>query len=63
MRFVDLFLIGYFIVVIAAVIGLWKTGVLQRMSPIWIVVSVLAAIGIGLMVAVKSGRPSATIEK
>jgi len=61
MRFVDLFLVGYFIVVIAAVIGLWKAGILQRMSPVWIVVSVLAAIGIGLMVAVKSGKPSATI--
>lgn len=58
MKFVDLYLVGYVLIVIAAVIALWKTGVLQRMSPIWIVVAVLAAIGVGIMLAVRSGKPS-----
>lgn len=59
MKFVHLFLVGYVILVIAAAIGLWKSGVLQRMSAIWIVVLALAAIGVGIMMAVSSGKPTA----
>lgn len=58
MKFVDLYLVGYVLLVIAAIVALWKTGVLQRMSPIWIVVGILAAVGIGIMLAVRSGKPS-----
>lgn len=58
MKFVNLYLVGYVVLLIAGVIALWKTGVLQRMSPIWIVVLVLVAIGVGLMMAVSSGKPT-----
>ena len=58
MKFVNIYLIGYVILVVAAAIGLGKAGVLQHMQPIWIVVSVLAVIGIGIMMSVKSGKPT-----
>lgn len=58
MKFINLFLVGYVIVVIAGGIALWKTGVLQRLSPIWIVVAVLLVIGGGIMMAVSSGKPT-----
>lgn len=58
MKFVDLYLVGYVLLVIAGIVALWKTGVLQRMSPIWIFVGILAAVGIGIMLAVRSGKPS-----
>jgi hypothetical protein len=58
MKFVNLYLVGYVILVIAAAIGMAKAGIWQHMSPIWIVVSVLAAIGVGIMMAVGSGKPT-----
>lgn len=62
MRFIHLFLIGYFVLVIGVVLGLWQTGVLSRVSPVWIGVGILVAIGIGIMMSVASGKPT-TIEK
>ena len=62
MRFINLFLVGYFILVIGVVLGLWQAGVLNRVAPIWIGIGVLAAVGIGIMMSVASGKPT-TSEK
>ena len=62
MKFVNLFLVGYVILVIAGAIALGKSGMLQRMSPIWIVVLALAAIGVGIMMAVSSGKPTTPVQ-
>ena len=62
MRFINLFLAGYFILVIGVVLGLWQAGVLNRVAPIWIGIGVLAAVGIGIMMSVASGKPT-TSEK
>jgi hypothetical protein len=58
MRFIHLFLVGYFIAVVGVGLALWQTGVLQRISAIWIVIGCIIAIGGGIMVAVSSGKPS-----
>lgn len=58
MKFVNLFLVGYVILVIAGAIALGKSGMLHRMSPIWIVVLALGVIGVGIMMAVSSGKPT-----
>ncbi len=58
MKFVNLFLVGYVILVIAGAIALSKSGILGRMSPIWIVVLALAVVGVGIMTAVSSGKPT-----
>lgn len=58
MKFVNLFLVGYVILVIAGTIALAKSGVFSRMSPIWILVLALAVIGVGIMMAVSSGKPT-----
>lgn len=36
MRFINLFLVGYFVMIIGIVLGLWQAGVMTRVSPIWI---------------------------
>jgi len=59
MRFIHLFLAGYFVVIVAIGLGLWQTGVFNRVSPIWIGIGALAAIGAGIMLAVASGKPTA----
>jgi hypothetical protein len=62
MRFIHLFLIGYFIVILGIGLALYQTGVLGRVAPIWIGVGVLVAIGVGIMLSVSSGKPTVTEE-
>ena len=63
MKFIHLFLVGYFVLVLGVTMALWQTGILKRMSPIWIVIGVIVAVGIGIMSAVSSGKPAISTEK
>jgi hypothetical protein len=58
MRFIHLYLIGYFVLVAGAAIALWQAGALARLSPIWLFVSALVVVGLGLMLAVSAVRPT-----
>jgi hypothetical protein len=60
MKFINMFLAGYFILVVGAGLALWQTGVLQKVSPIWIVIGCIVAVGLGIMMAVSSGKPDVT---
>lgn len=57
MRYIHLFLVGYFILVLGVCLALWQTGVLSYVSPIWMAVGALAAIGVGIMLSVSSAKP------
>jgi hypothetical protein len=58
LRFIHLFLVGYFIVVMGIGLALWQTGVLGRVAPIWIGIGALVAVGVGIMLSVSSGKPT-----
>jgi hypothetical protein len=62
MRFVHLYLIGYFILVVGAGMALWKAGVLNHMSGMWALISAIVVIGLGVVLAVSSVKPT-TITK
>jgi len=62
MRFIHMFLIGYFVLIIGVGLALWQSGVLSRIDPIWIVIGVIIAVGLGIMAAVSSGKPTITEE-
>jgi hypothetical protein len=62
MRFVNIYLIGYFILVIGAVLALWQAGILTRISGTWVAIGVLIAVGLGIMLAVSAGKPEITRE-
>ena len=62
MRFVNIYLIGYFILVIGAALALWQAGILTRISGTWIAIGALVAIGLGIMLAVSAGKPEITRE-
>jgi hypothetical protein len=62
MRFIHLYLVGYFVLVIGAVLALWQSGALAKVSAIWIAIGVIIAIGLGIMLAVSSGKPEITKE-
>jgi hypothetical protein len=58
MRFVNVYLIGYFLLVIGALAALWYGGVLRHISPVWIVI----AMGLGIMLSISAGKPELTRE-
>lgn len=58
MRFINLYLVGYAVLVLGVILAMWKTGVLERMTPMWIVIMALVATGLGIMLSVRSGKPS-----
>jgi hypothetical protein len=60
MRFIHLYLIGYFILIVGAVLALWQAGVLAHISGIWLAIGLLIAFGLGIMLAVTAGKPTIT---
>ena len=57
MRFINMYLVGYFILIVGIGMALWQSGVLGRVAPIWIGIGALVALGLGIMMAVSSGKP------
>lgn len=62
MRFITLYLIGYFVLVIGALAALWYGGVLRHVSLAWIVIGFVIAVGLGIMLSVSGGKPTITEE-
>jgi hypothetical protein len=62
MRFINMFLVGYFILLIGAVSALWYGGVLRNVSPVWVIIALVIAVGFGVMLSVSSGKPEITKE-
>ena len=63
MRFINMFLVGYFILIIGVTMGLWQSGVLNHVAPIWVAIGLIVAVGLGIMMSVASGKPAITTEK
>lgn len=62
MRFVNIYLIGYFLLVLGALAALWYGGVLSQISPMWILIGLVIAVGLGIMLSVSAGKPEITRE-
>ena len=56
MRFIHLFLLGYFLLVIGAGLALWQAGILARISPTWLGISAIIVIGLGILLAATSTK-------
>lgn len=62
MRFINMYLIGYVILIIGIAMAFWQSGVLNNVAPIWLGIGVIVAIGLGIMMAVSSGKPTGPVE-
>ena len=62
MKWMGIYLLGYILLLAAAVLALWKTGVLASIAPFWLGVGLLAAVGLGIMIAVAHSGKKETIE-
>jgi len=62
MRFVNIYLIGYFVLVIGAIAALWYGGALRHVSAAWMIIGLVIAVGLGIMLSVSAGKPEITRE-
>ncbi len=60
MRFINAYLIGYFILVAGALAALWYGGALQHIPAMWIAIGLVMALGLGIMLSVSAGKPEIT---
>ena len=60
MRFLKLYLIGYFVLLFGAALALWQSGVLKEIPVVWLAIAAVIAIGLGIMLAVASAPRSVT---
>jgi hypothetical protein len=61
-RFINAYLIGYFILVMGALAALWYGGVLRHVSTTWVLIALVIAAGLGIMLSVSAGKPDITRE-
>ena len=60
MKFLKLYRVGYFVLLIGAGMALWQAGVLDDIPGMWLAIGVVIAIGFGIMLAVASTPRSIT---
>ena len=58
MRFIHLYLVGYFLLIVGAGLALWQAGVLARIPTIWVLIGSIVVIGLGLLLSVTAVRPT-----
>ena len=54
MKWLKLYLVGYFVLLIGAGLALWQAGVLDDIPGMWLAIGVIVAVGFGIMLAVAS---------
>lgn len=60
MKFLKLYLVGYFVLLIGAGLALWQAGVLDDIPGIWLAIGLIVAVGFGIMLAVASSPRAVT---
>ena len=63
MKFLKLYLVGYFVLLVGAGLALWQAGVLDDIPGIWLAIGVIVAVGFGIMLAVASSPRAVTTTK
>ena len=62
MKWLQMFLVGYIIVLGGIVAALWKTGVIERVGPGWTAIGIVIAVGLGVMISVAHSGKKETVE-
>jgi hypothetical protein len=54
MKYLKIYLVGYFVLLVGAGLALWQAGVLDDIPGIWLAIGAVIAVGFGIMLAVAS---------
>ena len=60
MKFINMYLVGYVVLIVGLTLALWQLGILQALAPVWIAIGLIVAIGLGIMLSVSAGKPPNT---
>jgi len=60
MKFLKLYLIGYFILLVGGVLAIWQAGMLDEIPTVWMLIGGVIAVGLGIMLAVVSAPRTVT---
>jgi hypothetical protein len=58
-RLIRVYLAGYFLLILGAAIALWQGDVVRHLSPVWMLASLIVALGFGIMLSISVGKPAA----
>jgi hypothetical protein len=62
MKWMQMYLVGYVIVLGGLIAALWKMGVIERVGPGWTAIGIVIAVGIGFMISVANSGSKETVE-
>jgi len=62
MKYINMYLVGYFVLIFGAILALWQAGILRQVGAAWIAIGIVIALGLGIILAVSSGKPTITNE-
>jgi hypothetical protein len=62
MSFMRVYIVGYFVLIGGALLALWSADILGRIPLAWIAIGLIVAVGLGIILAVTSIRPSVRSE-
>ena len=60
MKFLKLYLVGYFVLLVGALLALWQAGMLDEIPTVWLLIGGVIAVGLGIMLAVVSAPRTVT---
>jgi len=56
-RFIHLYLVGYFLLIVGAGLALWQAGALSFIGPLWVILGTALAVGLGVLLALTADKP------
>ena len=62
MKWANMYLVGFLVVIGGILAALWKLGILASIGTTWTVIGVVIAIGLGIMFAVSNSGTKENIE-
>jgi len=57
MRFIQLYLFAYFVLILGAGLALLQAGILTRVNPVWVVLGSALVVGLGGLLALSAQKP------
>ena len=60
MKFLKIYLVGYFILLFGGALALWQSGILEQVPGTWLAIGIVVAVGLGIMLAVGSSPRAVT---
>ena len=62
MKWMQMYMVGYVIVVGGIIAAMWKLGVIERVGPGWTAIGIVIAVGLGFMVSIANSGNKETVE-